>query len=171
MTSFASYRQQGTTYFVSEREARSSAMRCRACNARVLFIRTAAGKNMPLDVDSGEVADNGELRCVSHFATCTQSSRTRDEKRPKSKTACPVTGCTGTVRQSELLCSACWREVPKRLRDEVLRAWDVAKHGPREAWKSYESAARAALSSANAARAAGKVRQVDAFDSNEIDPG
>jgi hypothetical protein len=46
--------------------------RCRSCNARVIWFKTALGKNMP--VDEGTVEQNDVIldmkRHISHFATC-----------------------------------------------------------------------------------------------------
>lgn len=162
--------QRGTAYFVDGDAARRSEALCRACNARIAWIVTPNGKKLPLDVDRGEQLDSGELKCVPHFATCPQADRFR-EKKSKPKSACPVTGCDGIVREGELLCASCWRQVPKRQRDEVWHTWKAAKGGPRADWKTYESAAKAALASANASRANRAVRQIDAFGQNQVDPG
>ena len=47
-------------------------VRCRSCNAQIIWFKTNTGKNMPLDADTVEPTDD-ELdlsRHVSHFATC-----------------------------------------------------------------------------------------------------
>lgn len=165
------YRQVGTNYFVPEHELRGEVARCRECNSRVLWIVTGSGARMPLDVETAEPGDNGDLRCVSHFATCPKAARFRS-KPSKPKTACPVDACSGTVRHGELLCSTCWKLVPKRLRDEVWRTWKACEGGaPREAWKVYETAARAALTAAKASKSSRSVRQTEAFGNNQFDPG
>lgn len=54
-------------------------MRCRSCHARIIWFKTDAGKNMPVDADTVE-ADDDELdleRHVSHFATCPQADQHR----------------------------------------------------------------------------------------------
>lgn len=58
--------------------------RCRACDAKILWARTAAGKLVPLDacpVAEGnmrrEMPDGSELRYLSHFATCPNADRFR----------------------------------------------------------------------------------------------
>lgn len=68
---------------------------CRSCHAPVVWVRTAAGKRMPLDPDpvaGGNVVVNGDVATVlppgtpmpvgvhryqSHFATCPQASTHR----------------------------------------------------------------------------------------------
>lgn len=53
--------------------------KCRSCAARVIWFKTLAGKNMPVDADTVE-ADDDELdlsRHVSHFATCPQATQHR----------------------------------------------------------------------------------------------
>jgi len=47
-------------------------VRCRTCRAKIIWFKTEAGKNMPVDADTVE-PDDTELdlsRHVSHFATC-----------------------------------------------------------------------------------------------------
>lgn len=54
-------------------------VRCRGCNARIIWFKTEAGKNMPVDADTVE-ADDEELdlkRHVSHFSTCSQANKFR----------------------------------------------------------------------------------------------
>ena len=54
-------------------------VRCRSCNAKIIWFKTAAGKNMPVDSDTVE-ADDDELdlaRHVSHFATCPNAAQHR----------------------------------------------------------------------------------------------
>lgn len=46
--------------------------RCRSCRAQIIWFKTPAGKNMPVDAGTVEPQDE-ELdleRHVSHFATC-----------------------------------------------------------------------------------------------------
>lgn len=53
--------------------------RCRSCHAQIIWFKTAAGKNMPVDADTVE-PDDEELdlkRHVSHFATCKQADQHR----------------------------------------------------------------------------------------------
>lgn len=57
---------------------------CRACGAKILWARTAAGKIIPLDacpIANGnmrrEMLDGSELRYLSHFATCPNADRFR----------------------------------------------------------------------------------------------
>lgn len=54
-------------------------MRCKSCRAQIIWFKTEAGKNMPVDADTVE-ADDTELdleRHVSHFATCPQANQHR----------------------------------------------------------------------------------------------
>lgn len=55
--------------------------RCRTCRARIIWFKTAAGKNMPVDADTVEIDDDvNELdltRHQSHFATCAQADQHR----------------------------------------------------------------------------------------------
>jgi hypothetical protein len=47
-------------------------VRCRTCHAKVIWFKTEAGKNMPVDADTVEPEDD-ELdleKHTSHFATC-----------------------------------------------------------------------------------------------------
>lgn len=54
-------------------------VRCKSCHARIIWFKTSAGKNMPVDADTVE-ADDEDLdlsRHVSHFATCPDADRHR----------------------------------------------------------------------------------------------
>jgi hypothetical protein len=47
-------------------------VRCRSCHAQIIWFKTPAGKNMPVDADTVKPEDD-ELdleRHKSHFATC-----------------------------------------------------------------------------------------------------
>jgi hypothetical protein len=162
---------QGQTYVVMAAAAHASMARCRECKAKMLWFVTENGARMPLDIASAEQLDNGQLRCVSHFATCPKAERFRKRK-SKPKRSCPTDGCTGTARSGELFCPACWRLVPKALRDEVCHTWKMRQNNAaRHLWKAYENAARAALTVVNAKKANGKVQQLDAFSDGKNDPG
>lgn len=53
--------------------------RCKSCRAKIIWFKTDAGRNMPVDADTVE-ADDEELdleRHVSHFATCPQANQHR----------------------------------------------------------------------------------------------
>lgn len=57
--------------------------RCRSCNAKIIWFKTDAGKNMPVDADTVEAEDQ-ELdldKHISHFATCPNANQHR---RPRS---------------------------------------------------------------------------------------
>jgi hypothetical protein len=54
-------------------------VRCRSCHAKIIWFKTEAGKNMPVDADTVEAEDD-ELdlsRHVSHFATCPNANQHR----------------------------------------------------------------------------------------------
>ncbi len=53
--------------------------RCRTCHAKIIWFKTEAGKNMPVDADTVEAEDDeyDPPRHVSHFATCPQSAQHR----------------------------------------------------------------------------------------------
>jgi hypothetical protein len=57
-------------------------VRCRTCRARIIWFKTEAGKNMPVDADTVEPEDDelDLMRHMSHFATCPQANQHR---RPK----------------------------------------------------------------------------------------
>lgn len=53
--------------------------RCSSCRAKIIWFKTAAGKNMPVDADTVEPEDD-ELdlaRHVSHFRTCPNADQHR----------------------------------------------------------------------------------------------
>jgi hypothetical protein len=57
--------------------------RCKSCRAKIIWFKTAAGKNMPIDADTVE-ADDEEIdldRHVSHFATCPDADKFRKRER------------------------------------------------------------------------------------------
>lgn len=57
-------------------------VRCSSCRARIIWLKTRAGKNMPVDADTVE-ADDDDLdleRHVSHFATCPQANQHRRQR-------------------------------------------------------------------------------------------
>jgi len=53
--------------------------KCRSCQAYIVWMKTEAGKNIPVDADSVEEGDElfvpGEH--VSHFSTCPDADRWR----------------------------------------------------------------------------------------------
>lgn len=54
-------------------------VRCRSCRAMIVWFKTPAGKNMPVDAESVR-HDDIELdleRHVSHFSTCPDAARHR----------------------------------------------------------------------------------------------
>lgn len=53
--------------------------RCNSCRARIVWLKTAAGKNMPVDADSVEPEDDefDLSRHVSHFSTCQNADQHR----------------------------------------------------------------------------------------------
>jgi len=54
--------------------------RCKSCRARIIWLRTQAGKNMPVDADSVNPEDD-EFEVakghISHFSTCPNSDQHR----------------------------------------------------------------------------------------------
>ncbi len=67
---FDSYEGDDTLQETHERRI----VRCRSCRAMIIWFKTPAGKNMPVDADTVEPEDDvNDLdlsRHVSHFATC-----------------------------------------------------------------------------------------------------
>lgn len=61
-------------------EARIS--RCRSCNAQIIWFKTPAGKNMPVNANSVERGDEvlDIKRHISHFATCPTAPQHRRRK-------------------------------------------------------------------------------------------
>ncbi|MEY4760642.1 MAG: hypothetical protein RLZZ200_498 [Pseudomonadota bacterium] len=53
--------------------------RCRSCNAKIIWLKTAGGKNMPVDEGTVEAGDYefDSKRHKSHFATCAQADQHR----------------------------------------------------------------------------------------------
>jgi hypothetical protein len=56
--------------------------RCRSCNAQIVFLMTAAGKQMPVNADTVEAGDTEyeHGRHVSHFSTCPNSAQHRSKR-------------------------------------------------------------------------------------------
>jgi hypothetical protein len=56
--------------------------RCKTCRARIVWLKTTSGANMPVDADTMEAHD--EIfeygRHVSHFSTCEQADQHRRAK-------------------------------------------------------------------------------------------
>lgn len=82
MTLFDSYEQDDTVAEAHERRI----VRCKSCHQKIVWFKTAAGNNMPVDADTVEATDNvNELdlsRHQSHFASCPNSDKHR---KPKGK--------------------------------------------------------------------------------------
>lgn len=54
--------------------------RCRSCNARIIWLKTKSGKNMPTDADTVSVGDtefDPDSAHISHFATCPRADSHR----------------------------------------------------------------------------------------------
>jgi len=53
--------------------------RCRACRARIIFLPTSTGKQMPVNADSVEPEDDefDHAKHESHFATCKAADKFR----------------------------------------------------------------------------------------------
>jgi hypothetical protein len=65
-----------TTPLVFEIPKQTSTVRCRACNASIVFVETERGRRMPVDTV-------GETRGQSHFASCSDPRRFRKRDRVK----------------------------------------------------------------------------------------
>lgn len=52
---------------------------CRSCGASIVWLKTEAGKNMPVDADTVDEGDEefDNDKHVSHFATCPNSDKHR----------------------------------------------------------------------------------------------
>jgi hypothetical protein len=57
--------------------------RCRSCQARIIFLKTAAGKNMPVDADTVEPDDDefDSERHESHFVSCPNADKHRKPRK------------------------------------------------------------------------------------------
>ncbi len=58
--------------------------RCKTCNAEIVWMKTSAGKNIPVDADSVERDDTGRYpsefdpdTMTTHFETCPQAGQHR----------------------------------------------------------------------------------------------
>lgn len=53
--------------------------RCKSCRAQIIWFKTETGKNMPVDADTVEAADDeyDPPRHMSHFATCKNADQHR----------------------------------------------------------------------------------------------
>lgn len=54
-------------------------VRCSSCHAKIIWFKTEAGKNMPVDADTVEPEDDeyDPPRHISHFATCPNADQHR----------------------------------------------------------------------------------------------
>lgn len=54
-------------------------VRCSSCRAKIIWFKTAAGNNMPVDADTVEPEDEvlDLTRHKSHFATCPNADKHR----------------------------------------------------------------------------------------------
>lgn len=57
--------------------------KCRSCGAEIVWLKTDAGKNMPVDAET--VVDEGATifdpdQMTSHFATCPDAAKHRKNK-------------------------------------------------------------------------------------------
>lgn len=57
--------------------------RCRSCRAQIIWLTTAAGKNMPVDADTVDPEDQEFIRDkhVTHWATCPDAGKFRRKGR------------------------------------------------------------------------------------------
>jgi hypothetical protein len=59
--------------------------RCSSCRAQIVWLKTAAGKNMPVDADTVKPEDtefDADSDHVSHFATCPNAQQHRRQRNP-----------------------------------------------------------------------------------------
>ncbi len=56
--------------------------RCRSCRAMIIWFKTEAGANMPVDADTVNPADEeyDPPRHISHFATCPNANQHRKKR-------------------------------------------------------------------------------------------
>lgn len=54
---------------------------CRSCQAPMVWLKTAAGKNCPVDIESwsGEIQFDSKIH-ISHFATCPHAAQHRSPR-------------------------------------------------------------------------------------------
>ncbi len=58
-------------------------VRCSTCNARIIWLKTQKGANMPVDADSVEPEDqifDAAGGHISHFATCPDAFKHRKKR-------------------------------------------------------------------------------------------
>jgi hypothetical protein len=73
-----SFDEEGTTEAHERR-----IVRCRSCRAQIIWFKTAAGKNMPVDADTVKPEDteyDPDEGHKSHFATCPNADQHRRRK-------------------------------------------------------------------------------------------
>lgn len=57
--------------------------KCRSCSEYIVWVKTEAGKNMPVDADSFDEGDElvyDHSKHISHFATCPNADQHRKKK-------------------------------------------------------------------------------------------
>lgn len=61
--------------------------RCKDCKAPIIWLKTAAGANMPADAETVGVGDQqfDRTKHVSHFGTCPNAAKFRRPKVSKGK--------------------------------------------------------------------------------------
>jgi hypothetical protein len=74
-----SFEEEGTT---EAHEKRITRCRSDDCRARIIWLKTRDGKNMPVDADSVEPEDDefDPDKHESHFASCKDASKFRKKK-------------------------------------------------------------------------------------------
>ena len=60
---------------------------CRSCQARIVWLRTKAGKRIPVDAGTVEAGakEYDPKRHISHFATCPEAAKFRRGKSDKQE--------------------------------------------------------------------------------------
>jgi hypothetical protein len=62
---------------------------CSGCGKGIVWLKTAAGKNMPVDIETTKREDKefDTSRHVSHFSTCAEAARFRKAKEKRGSNA------------------------------------------------------------------------------------
>jgi len=62
---------------------KTSIGKCRSCGAKIIWVKTKAGKNMPIDFDVKFIDDeefSAPIGHISHFSTCPVADKFRKPK-------------------------------------------------------------------------------------------
>lgn len=112
-------------------------VRCRSCQARIIFLKTSLGKLMPVDADTVDPGDEefDRRKHESHFAKCSSADdhrkkveHVRNAKQTRGHT-CHWPGCKKQVPPAMWGCKPHWFRLPKELRDRI---WKTYRPGQEE---------------------------------------